>query len=445
MLAGAGVALAVGTTSLITYFGVVNSLGQLYTNELDAKAMNLASAVATVDDERLRDELLFFRRTNPGYRVAVSPEPHTAFIGDPIHVDRMARAGQGETTQSTTTVGGEWITVIRQDSGQTVALARSTGTYEVFRGALMGLLMGIVGLGILLAAVAAAVIAPATVRPVEKLRRSVEGVTSTDELKPIDVEGEDELARLTLSLNDMMASLKESRVRQTQLVADAGHELRTPLTSMRTNIELLMLLYRTGQEAGISEEDRKDLESDVLAQMDEMATLVGDLVDLAREDLAEAPFEDVRFDGLLHDALERVQRRRPDVRFQFHADPWVLEADRYSLSRAPVNLLDNAAKWSPEGGTVRVSLRAAKRRAVLIIDDSGPGIAPEEREKVFERFYRAPESRSMPGSGLGLAITKQVLDRHGAKIFVEESDDGGTRMRVVLPGHPPVDEDQASQ
>ena len=101
-----------------------------------------------------------------------------------------------------------------------------------------------------------------------------------------------------------------------------------------------------------------------------------------------------------------------------------------------MNLLDNAAKWSPPGGVVRVSLRSAQHSAVLIIDDSGPGIPPEEREQVFERFYRAPESRSMPGSGLGLAIAGQVLERHGASIDIGDSDDGGARIRVVFPGWP---------
>ena len=87
-------------------------------------------------------------------------------------------------------------------------------------------------------------------------------------------------------------------------------------------------------------------------------------------------------------------------------------------------------------------MKAAKKYAVLVVDDSGPGIAPEERERVFERFYRSAESRSMPGSGLGLAIVKQVMDRHGARIFVEESDDHGARFRVVFPGKAPdADED----
>nr|WP_305083688.1 HAMP domain-containing sensor histidine kinase [Corynebacterium sp. CCUG 71335] len=296
--------------------------------------------------------------------------------------------------------------------------------------------MGIVGLGTLLAALSGSLIARSTLRPLERLRRSVDRVRDSNELEPIEVEGDDEYSRLAESLNEMMASLNDSRVRQSQLVADAGHELRTPLTSMRTNIELLTMLHRSGQRTMMAEQELNDLEDDVTAQMEEMSTLIGDLVDLAREDVPQKEFEPERLDGVLTDAVERVKRRRPDVEFRFRADPWVMDADSNALSRAPVNLLDNAAKWSPPGGVVRVSLRAAKRSAVLIIDDSGPGIPVEERSKVFERFYRAPESRAMPGSGLGLAITQQVLHRHGATIAVEESDDGGTRIRVVFPGRP---------
>lgn len=440
MLASVGISVAVGTTSVITYFAVVSSLESLHKDELDAKALSLATTVSAQDpsDEELSKSMALFRATNPGYRAAVSPGENQPFIGDSVPVDAFTVGKATGNSQELTSFSsdGEWVSVVRDDAGRTVALARGRGTFEYYSGVLTGLLTGVVGLGILLSALVATLIAPATVRPIEKLRRSVERVTSTDDLKPIKVEGEDELAHLTVSMNEMMASLQESRIRQTQLVADAGHELRTPLTSMRTNIELLMMLYQAGKESEISDEDRRDLESDVLAQMEEMSTLIGDLVDLAREDSPMWSFEEVRFDTVLTEALDRVQRRRPDVNFQFRADPWVIDADRYSLSRAPVNLLDNAAKWSPPGGTVRVSLRAANRNAVLVVDDSGPGIPEHEREKIFERFYRAPESRALPGSGLGLAITKQTLDRHGAKIFVEDSDDGGTRMRVVLPGRP---------
>lgn len=440
-LAAVLVTLAVGATALLSYAAVSGAMEDGEVLELEARTVALMRRTQYVLDTSGSDvEMLGmlvdqFRTDNPGYRVAVSPGENQPFVGDPVPVDRFARKGQGpDWTQET--FSNEWVSVLRDGDGVTVALARDTGGVLAQDNRLRATLMGIVGLGTLLAALSGSLIARSTLRPLERLRRSVDRVRDSNELEPIEVEGDDEYSRLAESLNEMMASLNDSRVRQSQLVADAGHELRTPLTSMRTNIELLTMLHRSGPNTMMAEQELNDLEDDVTAQMEEMSTLIGDLVDLAREDVPQKELEPVRLDGVLADAVERVKRRRPDVEFRFRADPWVMDADSNALSRAPVNLLDNAAKWSPPGGVVRVSLRAAKRSAVLIIDDSGPGIPVEERTKVFDRFYRAPESRAMPGSGLGLAITQQVLHRHGATIAVEESDDGGTRIRVVFPGRP---------
>lgn len=298
----------------------------------------------------------------------------------------------------------------------------------------------IVGVGGLLAWLSGAMISAVGLRPVRRLHRAIDDANEKEQLSELPVEGDDEFAEIATSVNSMISTLEESKTRQAQLVADASHELKTPLTSMRTNIELLMMLYNSGQQDQISAQDRADLERDVLAQMEEMSILIGDLVNLARDEAQQGVEpEDFRLDEVLEEAVDRVRRRRPDVTFLFQADPWIIHGDRFAMGRAPLNLIDNAAKWSPDGGTVRVSLKAATRNAVLIVDDSGPGIAPEERSKVFERFYRAPESRSMPGSGLGLAIVKQVFDRHGATVVAEESDDGGARFRVVFPGRLPDD------
>ena len=140
---------------------------------------------------------------------------------------------------------------------------------------------------------------------------------------------------------------------------------------------------------------------------------------------------------MLATSLERARRRRPDVDFKIRIEPWIMEGDQFALGRATLNLMDNAAKWSPPQGTVRVSMRQISDYEMrLRVDDSGPGIPLEDREKVFERFYRSAEARSMPGSGLGLAIVKQVIERHEGTITVRESADGGTRMEVIFPGHP---------
>lgn len=430
--AGAGVAAAVGATAVLSYFAVFGAMEEHELSSLNSRTVALTRQVQETDGEELEGIVDKFRADNPWYRAAVSPAEHAAFIGDPVPVDRMARSGV-PANWSRIEFGDEMVSVLRDDDGTTVAVAHNRSDFAHLKSRLKATLAGIVGFGTLLAALTGSVIARATMRPVGRLRRAVDRVSTEGTLEPIDVAGSDEYAKLTESLNAMMETLNESRVRQAQLVADAGHELRTPLTSMRTNIELLIMLHRSGRVAQVPVEELDELEKDVNAQMEELSSLIGDVVDLAREDDLQKEFEPVRLDSVLAEAVTRVQRRRPDVKFRFRADPWVMDADRAALSRAPVNLLDNAAKWSPPGGVVRVSLRAAKHSAVLIIDDSGPGIPPEERDNVFERFYRAPESRSMPGSGLGLAIARQVLERHGATISIGDSDDGGARIRVLFP------------
>ena len=282
-------------------------------------------------------------------------------------------------------------------------------------------------------------VARAGLRPVGRLTEAAERVARTDDLRPIPVVGSDELARLTEAFNAMLRALAESRDRQTRLVADAGHELKTPLTSLRTNVELLMASSAPGAPP-IPESELSDLRSDVIGQIEELSTLVGDLVDLTREDNAHGRgLEDVEMTEVVDRSLERVRRRRNDIDFDVDVIGWQVHGDAAGLSRAVLNLLDNAAKWSPPGGTVGLQLsQIDTAHAELIVSDQGPGIAPEERGLVFERFYRSTSARAMAGSGLGLAIVKQVVVKHGGMIRIGETVPGGippgTTFHVLLPG-----------
>ncbi len=147
-----------------------------------------------------------------------------------------------------------------------------------------------------------------TIRPVERLTAAAEHVAATQDLdSTIDDRGEDELARLARSFNSMLRALAASRQQQAQLISDAGHELRTPLTSLRTNIEVLLRVK------DLPDEDRAELLADVHAQLEEMTTLVGDVVELAREDEAQSEPIEVRFDSIVERAVERARRRAPSV------------------------------------------------------------------------------------------------------------------------------------
>jgi two-component system sensor histidine kinase MprB len=288
---------------------------------------------------------------------------------------------------------------------------------------LVTLLFGIAG--IIAAGVAGWGVARNGLRPVRRLTTAAEEIARTERLSPIQVEGDDEIARLASAFNQMLASLAASRDRQRRLVADAGHELRTPLTSLRTNIDLLT---QAGGE--LPPDTRTELLTDVRAQLEELSTLVGDLVELARDDPAPALIGTVELHEVLDQAVARVRRRAPSLSFVVSADPWYVEGDAPALERAFTNLLDNAAKWSPPSGTVTVALHGG----LVTVDDQGPGIADADLPHVFERFYRSDVSRAMPGSGLGLSIVAQVVERHAGTIEAGRAPGGGTRMTLRLPG-----------
>jgi two-component system sensor histidine kinase MprB len=266
-------------------------------------------------------------------------------------------------------------------------------------------------------------------RPVRRLTDAAEEIARTEKLDPIEVEGNDEIARLASAFNAMLAALSASRDRQRQLVADAGHELRTPLTSLRTNLDLLI---QADKQGGLSESSRAELLDDVRFQIDELTTLIGDLTELARDDAVQTPTEPVDLADITDRAVQRVRRRASSLEFDVQADPWWVTGEPAALERAVTNLLDNAAKWSPPLGVVTVRLE----NGVLVVSDQGHGIAESDLPHVFDRFYRSPESRTMPGSGLGLSIVRQVADRHGGTVTAGRADQGGAEFLMWVPGSP---------
>jgi two-component system sensor histidine kinase MprB len=348
---------------------------------------------------------------------------------------------QGELFMSRRTVGDQRVLAIHLPNDSSLLISKSLQPTNAVMNKLKWVLLAVGGIGVVIAAVAGGMVARTGLRPVGQLTDAAERVARTDDLRPIPVFGSDELARLTEAFNSMLRSLAESRERQARLVADAGHELKTPLTSLRTNVELLMASSAPGAPP-IPESEMADLREDVIGQIEELSTLVGDLVDLTREDNPHGTaLEDVDMSEVIDRSLERVRRRRNDIHFDIDAIGWQVHGDAAGLSRAVLNLLDNAAKWSPAGGTVGLRLRQVDvAHAEIVVSDEGPGIAPEERGLVFERFYRSTSARAMPGSGLGLAIVKQVVVKHGGVIRVGETVPGGqppgTSFFVLLPGRP---------
>ncbi|MFJ4427474.1 MULTISPECIES: sensor histidine kinase [Streptomyces] len=296
------------------------------------------------------------------------------------------------------------------------------------------ILLLVSGIGVVGAGAAGLAVARAGLRPVDKLTEAVEHVARTDDLGiriPVEEDAEDEVARLSRSFNSMTASLANSRALQQQLIADAGHELRTPLTSLRTNIELLSRSEETGRP--LPEADRKALLASVKAQMTELASLIGDLQELSRTDAQRGErVQVVSLEDTVESALRRARLRGPELTITASLDPWYVRAEPAALERAVVNILDNAVKFSPAGGSVEVGLADG----VLTVRDHGPGIPEDELPHVFDRFWRSQSARALPGSGLGLSIVARTVQQTGGEITLARAEGDGTLVTVRLPGAP---------
>jgi len=308
--------------------------------------------------------------------------------------------------------------------GLALELARPLDDADDLLGRLGVVLGGVVLGGVLLAMALGLAVTRTALRPVHRLTRAVEGITRTKDLtRRVPIGGSDELARLGASFNTMLAALDDSLRSQRQLVADASHELRTPITSLRTNLELLA----RGQPA--DPDERREMLSDIVGQLERLGRLVSDLIDLARDEQTPALLAPVALDDVVHRAVGTMASYWPNVDFRVTSDPTTVLGDEGRLERAVMNLLENAAKWSPSGGAVEVSVRAGE----VVVRDHGPGVAAADAPFVFERFWRAPAARSMPGSGLGLAIVREVAQSHGGAATLDPPDGAGARFHLRLP------------
>ena len=276
--------------------------------------------------------------------------------------------------------------------------------------------------GVAVAALAGALASRATLAPVLRLTTTAERIARTgDPSERVQADGRGELARLGSAFNTMLGALEESLETQRRFVADASHELRTPLTSLQTNIEVLK------QQERLEPDQRSRLFADLEREAHEMRNLITGLLELARGD-ANLERTTVQVDDLVESALDRARARFPNVHFNAHLEPTTIEGIPERLERAVWNLLENAGKWTNGGSSVDVTLAGGELR----VRDHGPGIAAEDREHVFDRFYRSADARSLPGSGLGLAIVREVAEAHGGTVSAEDAPGGGALLRLRL-------------
>ena len=396
---------------LATAAAVLYPLARANLNQKTDQYLQQAAASAPTEAKQLKlEQTPLDGRMVPfgSSRLQILPSPVPGPGGDFVPVTKQDLAvawGQAPPYFQTATFKGTEYTIYTAPfpgiPGALVRAAQPTAATASTEAALGWLLIAGVPAGALIAGLLARLAAGRVLRPVGRLTETVERIRATGDLStPIDTPGRDEVSRLGQAFAAMTAALDGSVTAQRRLVADASHELRTPLTSLITNLELL--------REQPDDPKAPDLAAAALAEAGQLRALVNDLVELARDGAAPAHAEDVRLDLVAERVANRAAARAPELRVTADCRPTLVYGDPDALERAVGNLVDNAVKWSPPGGTVLV--RAADGTGE--VSDEGPGVPAEDLPYIFDRFYRSAGARALPGSGLGLAIVRRIADAH---------------------------------
>lgn len=264
-------------------------------------------------------------------------------------------------------------------------------------------------------------------RPLDGLRHELAGRSHAD-LRPLTTTVPEEIAPVVGEINDLMRRLDHALDSQRHFVSDAAHQLRTPIAALLAQVEVAL--------RGDAPLSRQQLES-ILSATRRLSHLVDQLLALARAEPALRPSESaVALDDVVREVAETwlpaAIARGIDLGFEL--SPATVSGNRLLLQEMLANLIDNALRHTPRGGSVTVSCRREADAVMLSVEDSGTGIAPEERERVFERFYQSPGNRGEEGCGLGLAIVRQIARQHSGEAGIGRSETlGGACLEIRLP------------
>jgi signal transduction histidine kinase len=257
-------------------------------------------------------------------------------------------------------------------------------------------------------------------KPLRQMTAAARAMARGDYTRSVRATSRDEVGELANAFNKMAADLAAADQQRRELIANVSHELRTPIAAVQAVLENVV--------DGVAPADPTTLRT-ALAQTERLGRLVAELLDLSRVDAGVTPLDLEHFElgPMLAEVVAEVEVAGRGNRFTVDVPPGKVYADRPRLHQVLWNLLDNAARHGPQGGEVAISARFAETAVVLEVSDEGPGIAPQDRERVFQRFVRG--ERAGGGTGLGLAIARWVVDLHGGDIRVVEP----ATIRVTLP------------
>lgn len=426
LAAGVAVLLAVLAVSIAMYIVVRDNLHGQIDDSLSQRPLTqqgLPHDPSTVPPDVPLVQDVFMQVVDRGGEVVTTFDDRSL----PVTADVLAVArGEREDIFFNADVDGESVRVYvtSTEQGTAVEVGRSLTEVEEALRQLVWTLAVVSLTAVGLAALIGRLVAAAAVAPVHRVAEAAKKIAQTGELSHhIAVPGGDDLGRLADSFNTMLDALGESLGQQRRLVADASHELRTPLATVRTNVEALARVDE------LAPDDRAMLIGDTVAQIADLTSLVGDLVELARGDGEEEPFTVVDLDELTQSVVDVLGRNHPSIAFRVDGVRSLIRGAPGRVSRAVSNLVDNAAKWSAPGADVEITVG----NGTVVVRDHGPGVSAADLPHIFDRFYRSPEARTLPGSGLGLAIVKQVADSHGGTVIAAAARGGGARFVLRFP------------
>jgi heavy metal sensor kinase len=316
-----------------------------------------------------------------------------------------------------------------------IAVAHEEQTFgQSMHSLTMILLLGIPA-ALILAVVGGYFMAGRALSPIGAMAAKAREITAERLSERLPVENpHDEFGRLAMVFNETFLRLEDSFARLRRFTADASHELRTPLTALRSVGEV-------GMNESLDAASCREVIGSMLEETDRLTKLVDSLLTLSRADAGTVPFrkEGVDLAGLAFEVSECLQvlaEEKEQTLTVAAPAPVFVEADRATLRQALINLLDNAIKYTPAGGKIRITAGTTPGgEATLAVSDDGPGIAAEHREKIYERFYRvdAGRSREVGGAGLGLSIAKWAVESNGGRIELDGGADRGCTFRIVFP------------
>ena len=296
------------------------------------------------------------------------------------------------------------------------------------------LVAGVLVCGIFASAVIAITVAKRGLRPLAAMTQSLQrvGPERLHERIPPQ-EWPRELQPVAIAFDDMLDRLEDSFTRLSQFSADLAHELRTPLANIRGEAEVALTRPRSPNEY------KAVIESSV-AECSRLSDIIDNLLFLARAEAAESQLQRSVFDGRV--AIEKITAYNEAIAAERRLDltcegEGTVYADPLLFGRAVSNLVDNAVRFTPDGGRITISLAARAEGTELVVTDTGCGIAAEHIPRVLDRFYRVDPSRSTEGTGLGLALVKSITDLHGGSLAVVSEAGRGTRVTLKFPGPPP--------